>query len=110
HRRTAVRRLDPVPLLDLLEDRLRDRVAWAERVGELLAVLVEEDRAVGTRRLGDRIALHVLRPRTAVRVVLQRVEVAGVCADTEGDLGHLARGVGMVGRELAALGGLLEAA
>ena len=72
----SVGRLDALALLDLVEDRLRDRVARPERVGELLAVGVEEHGAVRARRLGDRVALHVRRPGAAVRVVLQRVEVA----------------------------------
>ena len=77
----AVRRLDALALLDLVEDRLRDLVARAERVGELLAVGVQEHGAVGARRLGDRVALHVLGPGAAVRVVLERVEVARLGAE-----------------------------
>ena len=37
---------------------------------------VQEDGAVRARRLRDRVALHRLGPRAAVRVVLERVEVA----------------------------------
>ena len=72
----AVLGLDAAARLDLLEDRLRHGVARAERVGELLAVGVQEHGAVRARRLGNRVALHVRRPGAAVRVVLERVEVA----------------------------------
>ena len=88
---------------DLVDDRLRDDVARPERVGELLAVGVQEHGAVGARRLGDRVALHVRRPRAAVRVVLERVEVARLGAEVERDPRHLAGRVRMVRRELAAL-------
>src|SRR5438045_1206692 len=50
----AVRRLDALALLDLLEDRLRNRVARAERVRELLAVHVDEHGTVRPGRLRDR--------------------------------------------------------
>ena len=73
--------VDALALLDLVEDRLRDGVARAERVGELLAVRVEEHGAVRARRLRDRVALHVRRPGAAVRVVLERVEVARLRAE-----------------------------
>ncbi len=63
HRRAPVGRLDPAAGGDLVDDRLRDDVARAERVGELLAVGVEEHRTVGARRLGDRVAL----PSSAAR-------------------------------------------
>src|SRR5207249_4196830 len=79
----AVRRLRAASGLDLLEDRLRDGVARAERVGELLALGVEEDGAVGTGRLRDRVPLHRRRPRAPVRVVLQRVEVARLGPELE---------------------------
>ena len=102
-RRAAVGRLDALALRDLVDDRLRDHVARAERVGELLAVGVQQHRAVGASRLGDRVALHVRGPRAAVRVVLERVEVARLGAERERDLGHLAGRAGMVRRELAAL-------
>ena len=85
-RRPAVGRLDAAARRDLVDDRLRDDVARAERVGELLAVGVQEHGAVGARRLGDRVALHVRRPRAAVRVVLERVEVARLGAEVERDL------------------------
>ena len=85
-------------------------VARAERVGELLAVGVQQHGAVGARRLGDRVALHVRRPRAAVRVVLERVEVARLGAELERDLRHLAGRTRMVGRQLAALLRLPEAA
>ena len=81
----AVLRLDALALVHLVEDRLRDDVARAERVGELLAVRVQEHGAVGARRLRDRVALHRLRPRAAVRVVLERVEVARLGAEVERD-------------------------
>src|SRR5579862_7449174 len=106
----AVGRLDALALRDLVDDRLGDDVARAERVGELLLVGVEEDGAVRARRLRDRVALHVLRPRAAVRVVLERVEVARLGAELERDLRHLAGRAGMVGGELAALLRLAEAA
>ena len=83
--RAAVGRLDALALGDLVDDRLRDDVARPERVRELLAVGVQEHRAVGARRLGDRVALHVRRPGAAVRVVLQRIEVARLCAELERD-------------------------
>ena len=51
-RRAAVGRLDAVALLDLVEDRLADDVARAERVGELLAVGVQ--RARRRRRASSR--------------------------------------------------------
>ena len=57
-RRAAVGRLDAAARRDLVDDRLRDHVARAERVGELLAVGVQQHGAVGARRLGDRVALH----------------------------------------------------
>ena len=69
-----------------------------------------EHGAVGARRLGDRVALHVRRPRAAVRVVLERVEVARLGAEAERDLRHLAGRVRVVRRELAALLGLGVAA
>ena len=47
---------------------------------------VQQHGAVGPRRLGDRVALHVLGPRAAVRVVLERVEVARLGAEVERDL------------------------
>src|SRR5207248_756641 len=72
-----------------------------ERVRELLAVSVQQHCPVSARRLRDRVALHVRGPGAAVRVVLQRIEVARLRAEPARDLGHLARGVGMVGRELA---------
>ena len=99
----AVLRLDALALRDLVDDRLADDVARAERVGELLAVGVQENGAVGARRLRDRVALHRLRPRAAVRVVLERVEVARLRAGVERDLRDLAGRAGMVRRELAAL-------
>ena len=99
----AVGRLDALSVLDLVDDRLRDRIARPERVGELLAVGVQEHGAVRARRLRDRVALHVRRPGAAVRVVLQRVEVARLRAEVDRDLRHLAGGAGMVGRQLAAL-------
>ena len=102
-RGAAVLRLDALALRHLVEDRLRDRVARAERVGELLAVRVQQHRAVGAGRLGDRVALHRRRPGAAVRVVLERVEVARLGADLERDPGHLAGRVRVVGGELAAL-------
>ena len=86
----AVGRLDALALRDLVDDRLADDVARAERVGELLAVGVQQHGAVRARRLGDRVALHRLRPRAAVRVVLERVEVARLGADVERDARHLA--------------------
>src|SRR5262249_58523791 len=48
-------------------------------------------------------------PGPAVRVVLERVEVACLGAELERDPGDLTGRAGMVGRELAAVGGLLEA-
>src|SRR5207237_4420575 len=90
--------------------RLRDRVARAERVGELLALGVQERRPVRARRLGNRVALHVGRPRAAVRVVLERVEVARLGAEVERDARHLAGRARVVRRQLAALARLLEAA
>ena len=51
-----------------------------------------------------------VRPGAAVRVVLERVEVARLGAELERDLGHLAGRAGMVRRELAALLGLSVAA
>src|SRR5205807_2871482 len=102
-RRPAVGRLHALALLDLVEDRLGDGIARAERVGELLAVGVDEHGAVRARRLRDRVALRVGRPGAAVRVVLQRVEVARLGAEVERDLRHLAGRAGMVRRQLAAL-------
>ena len=106
----AVLGLDALALLDLVEDRLADLVARAERVGELLAVGVQEHGAVGARRLGDRVALHRLGPGAAVRVVLELVEVARLGAEVERDPRHLAGRVRVVRRELAALLGDAEAA
>ena len=100
-RRATVRRRDTHAPLDLVHDRLRDRVARAERVRELLAVGVQEHGAVRARRLRDRVALHRRRPRAAVRVVLERVEVARFRAGVEGDARHLAGRVRVVRRELA---------
>src|SRR5262249_53520549 len=62
------------------------------------------------RRLGNRVALHVRRPGSAVRVVLQRVEVARLGAELERNLRHLSGRAGMVRGQLAALLRLLEAA
>ena len=64
---------------------------------------VQEDGAVGAGRLRDRVALHVRRPGAAVRVVLERVEVARLGAGVERDLRHLAGRTGVVRGELAAL-------
>ena len=102
HRRPSVLGLDAASRLDLVEDRLRDDVARAERVGELLAVRVQEHGAVGARRLGDRVPLHRRGPGAAVRVVLERVEVARLGAGVERDPRHLAGRVRVVRRELAA--------
>src|SRR5207253_11402252 len=49
----------------------------------LLAVGVQEHRAVGACRLRDRVALHGRGPGAAVRVVLERVEVARLGAERE---------------------------
>ena len=100
----------PAAGLDLVEDRLRDHVARPERVGELLALGVQQHGAVGARRLGDRVALHRRRPGAAVRVVLERVEVARLGARVERDPRRLTGRVRMVRRELAARLGLREAA
>src|SRR3569833_2832063 len=51
HGGTTVGRLDALALRDLVDDRLRYDVARAERVGELLAVGVEQDGAVRAGRL-----------------------------------------------------------
>src|SRR5205085_2566164 len=95
--------LDALALLDLVEDRLRNRVARPERVGELLTVRVDEHCAVSARRLGDGVALRVRRPRAAVRVVLEGIEIARLRAEVERDLRHLSRRAGMVRRQLVAL-------
>src|SRR5205814_5329726 len=105
-----LRRLHALALLDLVEDCLRDGVARAERVGELLAVAVHERRAVRASRLRNRVALRVRRPGAAVRVVLERVEVARLGAEVERDLRHLAGRAGMVRGKLAALFGFPVAA
>ena len=110
HRRPPVVRLDAPSRLDLVEDRLRHGVARAERVGELVAVTVQEHGAVGPRRLRDRVPLHRRGPRAAVRVVLERIEVASLGPGVERDAGGLARRVRVVRRELAARRGLREAA
>ncbi len=102
---TSVGRRDALALLDLVEDRLADGVARPERVGELLSVRVEEHGAVRARRLRNRVALHVGRPGTAVRVVLQRVEVAHLGAEIDSDLRDFTGRTGMVRRQLAALRG-----
>src|SRR5439155_25685894 len=109
-RRAAVGSLHATPGGDLVEDRLRDLVAGAERIRELLALDVQERRAVGAGGLRDRIALHVRRPGAAVRVVLKRVEVAGFGAQVERDLRHFAGCPGVIGRTLAPLLGLAVAA
>ncbi len=100
----------PRPSSTSFDDRRRDDVARAERVGELLAVGVQQHGAVGARGLGNRVALQVLRPRAAVRVVLEGVEIARLRPERDRDLGHLARGARMVRGELAALLGDPEAA
>ena len=102
-RRAAVLRLDAAARRDLVEDRLRDDVARAERVCELLAVGVEEHGAVGSRRLRDRVALHRRRPGAAVRVVLQRVEVARLGTGVDRDPRHLTGRVGVVRGKLVPL-------
>ncbi len=109
-RRAAVLGHDPAPRLDLVEDRLRHGIARPERVRELLAVGIEQHGAVRARRLWNGVALHRGRPRTAVRVVLQRVEVACLRAGVHRDPRDLAGRVRMVRRELAARLGLGEAA
>src|SRR5207248_2524779 len=76
----------------------------------LLALRVEEDGAVGAGGLRDRIALHVGRPGAAVRVVLERIEVARLSPEFERNPRHLAGRSGMVRGELASLFRLLEAA
>src|SRR3954447_3927133 len=80
---TTVGRLDAFALRDLVHDRLADDVARAEGVGELFAVAVQQDSTVRARRLGNRVALHVLGPSATVRVVLQCVEVARFGAGVE---------------------------
>ena len=91
-------------------------IAWAttslgpERVGELLPVGVQQHRAVGARGLGDGVALHGLGPGAAVRVVLERVEVARLGAQLERELRDLAGRAGMIRGQLAALLRLAEAA
>src|SRR5205807_10578711 len=97
----AVRSLHALPFLHLLDDRLRDSVARTERVGELLAVGVEQYGAVRARRLRNCITLHVRRPRAAVRVVLKRVEVAHLRAEVTCDLRHLAGRPRMLRAELS---------
>ena len=109
-RRPAVGRLDAAPCCDLVDDRLRDDVARAERVGELLALGVQQHGAVRPRRLRDRVALQVRGPRAAVRVVLERIEIARLGAEIERHPRHLAGRIRMVRRELAALLRLGEAA
>src|SRR4029078_11014952 len=83
--------------------RLAHGVARTERVGELLTVRVEQHGTVRARRLRNRVALHLLWPRTSARVVLQRVKVAHLCAEVDGDLRHLAGGTRMVRRKLTSL-------
>ncbi len=106
HRRAPVGRLHAVALFDLVEDRLRDRVTRPERVGELLVLPVQQHGAVRAGGLGDRVALHVGGPGSAVRVILERVEVPRLRTEAERDLRDLTGGAGMVGGELAALLGL----
>ena len=108
HRRSSVRRLDTLALLDLLDDRLAHGIARTEGIGELLTVGVEKHGTVRTRRLGDGVPLHVLRPRAAVRVVLQRIEVAHLGTEVDRDLRHLAGCARMVRRKLTALLGDAE--
>src|SRR5205814_4756385 len=64
---------------------------------------VQEHRSVGAGCLGNAVALHRLGPGAAVRVVLERVEVARLRARLERDARHLARGAWVVRGELAAL-------
>ena len=75
----------PLPFATSSKIACADHVARAERVGELFAVRVQQHGAVRARRLGDRVALHRLRPGAAVRVVLERVEVARLGAQLERD-------------------------
>src|SRR2546430_2590765 len=69
--------------------------------GRRLGIL--QDAAVRAGRIGDRVALHVLGLRAAVRVVLERVEVAPLGAELEGDARDLTGRAGVIRRELAAL-------
>src|SRR3954464_11159161 len=101
-RGSSVRRLDASAVLDLLEDRLADGVTRAERIGELLAVGAEQNGAVCAGRLRNRVALVVLRPRVPGWVILQRIEVAQLGAEIDGNLRHFACCPGMVRRKLAA--------
>jgi hypothetical protein len=107
---SSVGSVDALALRDLVDDRLRDDISRAKGVGELLTVGVQEHGAVRARRLRDAVALHRLRPGAAVRVVLERVEVACLDARGEGEARHLAGRAGMVRRELAPLLRLGEAA
>ena len=109
-RRAAVRGHDTLSLVDLVDDGLRDSVTSAERVRELVAVGVQEHRAVRAGRLRDRVPLHRARPRAAVRVVLERVEITRFRAHLDCDPCDLAGRVGMVRRELATCLGLEVAA
>jgi hypothetical protein len=110
HRGTPVRSLDAEALLDLVEDGLGDLVARAEGVGELGALRVQEHGPVRAGGLRDGVPRRARRPGAAVRVVLERVEVARLGADPERDLGDLAGRPRMVGRELATLLRFAEAA
>src|SRR5213078_3504768 len=58
--------------------------------------------AVRARCLGNRVPLHVGRPRAAVRMVLERVEVAQLRAEVSGHLRHFPGRPGMVRRQLTA--------
>ncbi len=75
-----------------------DGVPRAERVRELLARRIQQNGAVGAGGLGNRVALHRRRPRAAVRVVLQRVEISSLRAELERDPCHLAGRAGVVRR------------
>ena len=110
HGRPALRRRQPSPFLALAHDRGGHDIPPTEFVDEALAVRIEQQGAVGTRRLGNRVPLERRWPEAAVRVVLQRIQVAGLATRCQRDFGHLAGRPGGVRRERAEASGLREAA
>src|SRR6185312_12651694 len=110
HGRAPVGRDQPAALVALADDGRGDRVARRELVAEAVSGGVAEGGAVAAARLRDREALQRRRPGAAGGVVLERVVVAHLGAQTAGERRRLAGRAGLVRGQDARVVGLLVAA